>query len=320
MKYKYMFPYNSIEIGEKVVIVGGGVVGHDLINQIINNKYCQIVGIIDKNCAGGKMGEIKIESYGSLENMDYDHIVVATLPRHWPSIITDLTNKNVPISKCVMENYAYAQVPESSVISSVIKRVFQDLQMEKIRYMDVGACHPHLGSNTMPFYENGSRGINIEPQAELKKEFEIFRPEDINLCVGIGTAPGYATFYEATNPYLSTISMYAKKNSEEKHGAFYSGEKTIEITTLNQIVDTYCDGEFPELLDIDIEGMDEEVLKTVDFSKSSPLVICAECSVMSTNKILIDKQCKEGGYLPYCKVECNVIYLRKDIYKRVLCI
>lgn len=315
---KYVFPYYAVERGKRVVIAGAGMVGSSFIDQVLETGYCEIIGVIDKAYEEkGSIRGIKVSPYEMLKTMSYDHIVVAATPRWWMEILNDLSCAGGTLEKCILDLRMDNNDTTESVI---IREIFKILRMEKIRYIDVGACHPHRSSNTMSFYINGSRGINIEPQEFLKTEFELYRPEDINLFVGIGAEPGEAIFYVSENPYLSTFSVNGKKYSEEYHNASYQESKVVKIVTLNDVVDKYCDGNFPELLDIDIEGLDEQVLEKVDFSKSSPLVICAEGSTARLNKILENKECEAGGYSPYCRIEANTIYIRNDIYKKVLCI
>lgn len=318
IKYKYIFPYDVVKNGERVVIVGAGVVGACFVNQILESDYCKIEGIIDKSYLEKRdISGIEVSPYKDIEKMNYDHIIIATTPKHWMAILNDLICVHVPLQKCIMDTYEYNGDTAESI---VIGEIFKILGKEKFSYIDAGACHPHIKSNTMSFYMNGLRGINIEPQEFLKTEFEIYRPEDINIFMGIGVESGEALFYESVNPQLSTFSIYGKEYSEKYHDAIYIREKTIKLVTLNEIVNMYCDGIFPELLDIDIEGLDEEVLEKTDFSKSSPLVICAEGSTIHLNRILGNKECEAGGYIPYCRIESNTIYVRKDIYKELLCL
>src|SRR5260221_4132865 len=62
-------------------------------------------------------------------------------------------------------------------------------------YVDVGAFHPTLFSNTHFFYLNGWRGINIEARPGSKKLFDKIRPEDVNLEVGVSRECGVMTYY-----------------------------------------------------------------------------------------------------------------------------
>ena len=185
-------------------------------------------------------------------------------------------------------------------------------------YIDAGVCHPRIRSNTMAFYETGSRGINIDANAELKDVLYRYRPEDINLIVGLAKQPGELTFYRSNNLALNTFSEEAMKWHRIVSNATFEPQGKIKVTTLNHIVCEYANGEFPDFLDIDIEGMDAEVLESADFSQSSPKLILAELHPATANKILRDKKCEGDGYAPYCRLGCNTIYLRKDVYKKVV--
>ena len=202
----------------------------------------------------------------------------------------------------------------------VIRTVFDVLGIDNPSYIDAGACCPHICSNTMPFYEKGSRGINIEANVDLKHYFDVYRPEDINLFVGLAKESGEMIYYKTNNPALNTVSKDVIKWHANHYNATYDSGKIIKVTTLNDIVDNYNNGEFPDFIDIDIEGMDEEVLRNVDFSNSSPILICTEGYMPEFNKFLMNKKCEGDGYMPYCRLGCNSIYLRKDMYKNVLSI
>ncbi len=58
-------------------------------------------------------------------------------------------------------------------------------KIDKGFYVDVGACHPFMYSNTALLYESGWRGINIEPNPNLMKNFHNHRPLDVNVVKAI---------------------------------------------------------------------------------------------------------------------------------------
>src|SRR5688572_15978731 len=62
-------------------------------------------------------------------------------------------------------------------------------------FVDVGAYHPVLLSNTYFFYLNGWRGINIEARPGSRGLFEATRHRDINLEMGISSVRGEMTYY-----------------------------------------------------------------------------------------------------------------------------
>lgn len=67
--------------------------------------------------------------------------------------------------------------------------------IKKPSYIDIGAHHPYEISNTAIFYMNGCRGVNVEANPNLIDEFYKERPDDINICCGVGNHPGKMPFY-----------------------------------------------------------------------------------------------------------------------------
>ena len=45
----FLFPYEKIKAGARIAIYGYGMVGRELVSQIYNNKYCEILVVIDKD-------------------------------------------------------------------------------------------------------------------------------------------------------------------------------------------------------------------------------------------------------------------------------
>ena len=320
MKILYQFPYEDIKQGEKVILYGGGNVCKSFLEQIEVNDYCKVIAITDRDFENIKINfklDLPIIAPNEIAKYGYDKIIISVVNGK-EEIAKFLENVGVKASKIVSKNFAKFDIVSDTAEYNVIRTVFDVLQIENPSYIDAGACHPHLSSNTMPFYQKGSRGVNIEANVLLKSEFEKYRPEDINLFVGLAKEQGEMILYRANNPFLNTLSKDATKWHIEHHNAKYLSKEVIKVTTLNDIVNEYCNGQFLDFLDIDIEGLDEEVLRSVDFSNSSPLLINTEGYMPTFNKFMINKKCEGDGYMPYCRVGCNAVYLRKDIYKRVL--
>jgi FkbM family methyltransferase len=318
----HLFPYHLVDKGSKIILAGCGEVGRCFAEQISENNYAEIVAISDRNYQKCEpVCEIDVVPPQKIALYQCDKIVIAVGDDNKNSVISDLISQGISNEKIISGSYPHHCItPIETTDALIIRDVFKAIGIEKPSYIDVGACHPHMSSNTMPFYLMGSRGINIEPDEALRDEFALHRPEDINLFVGIAVAEGIGAFYKCSaNPYLSTFSEQAIKWSEEHWNAEYDdGVTSVPLMTLNRVVDEYCGGIFPDFLDIDIEGMDAEVLRSCDFSESSPMLILVEGIISVFNQILMNKECEGGGYTPYCRISCNTVYLRNDIYKRVL--
>lgn len=213
-----------------------------------------------------------------------------------------------------LSRLSYAQCGEDLIV----QYIFLLRNIERPSYMDIGANHPYLLSNTAAFYKKGCRGINIEANPELAKAFSLFRKGDINLNIGISDAEDSLDFYIMKD---STLSTFSKEEAEkmQAEGKQVSKIENIKLTTVSHVLDTYCNGIFPDFLSLDVEGMDFEILKSIDYKKSSPKVICVEAAEYSPNGAgkrrdeLIDFLASKG-YYEYANTNLNAIMVRRDFW------
>ena len=203
----------------------------------------------------------------------------------------------------------------------IVKFVFDCLGISKPSYLDVGAHHPHYISNTALFYENGSRGINIEPDPSLFNEFLLHRKNDINLNIGVSNKNNELDFYVISTPTLNTFSEEeAEKYSEQGDYNIIRTEK-IEVKTLDFILNKYANNVFPQFLSIDAEGVDELIIKAINFENNYPIVICIETITFSNtgngikNKSLISF-IESKGYMIYADTNINTIFVKENLWKR----
>ena len=48
MKYTYLFPYEKIPQGSRIIIYGAGDVGQEYLQQMQITGYCSVIAFIDK--------------------------------------------------------------------------------------------------------------------------------------------------------------------------------------------------------------------------------------------------------------------------------
>lgn len=203
----------------------------------------------------------------------------------------------------------------------IVKFIFDQLGIINPGYLDIGAHHPYYLSNTALLYESGSRGINIEPDPSLFKNFILYRKEDINLNIGISDRKGEQDFYVMNVPTLNTFS----KHDAERFGfeGPYKIEKILKLRTdrIQNVITQYANNKFPQFLNIDAEGIDELIIDSIDFSSNYPIVICIETITFSEkgrgikNDALI-KKILSAGYIKYADTNINTIFVRQDIWER----
>jgi FkbM family methyltransferase len=203
----------------------------------------------------------------------------------------------------------------------IVKHIFDALNINKFKYLDVGAHHPYYLSNTALFYELGMTGINIEPDPELFDRFKKYRKKDVNLNVGISNYPGEQDFFIISSSTLNTFSEQEVNNYLQQGD--YTVKKKIKVITDNitNIINKYNNGVYPEFMTIDAEGVDELLIEMIDFSNKPPIVICIETISFSTsgngikNRPLIEK-IESLGYLNYADTNINSIFVLRSFWER----
>jgi FkbM family methyltransferase len=187
--------------------------------------------------------------------------------------------------------------------------VFRFLGKETFSYIDIGANDPYNGSNTAYLYAHGCRGICIEPNPDLIASLKQERPEDIVLNVGVAPQSGKLPYYMFQSNVFNTFSEAISKVAEKR--CRLKEIREVSVTTLDEIIRQHSQGIYPDFLQVDIEGLDYDVLKSCDFTHSSPTVICTELDGMDMRKTTEMLDVK--GYFPFHRSMRDMIYIRKDV-------
>jgi len=141
-------------------------------------------------------------------------------------------------------------------------------------FVDVGAYHPLELSNTYLLYKRGWNGINIDISSLSVDYFNYIRPDDININIAVTKKKSIKTiFYQKKKSPLNTLNF----KLASKHFSLNFKKKKIKSDTLTSIIDkTKFKGIKINFLNIDAEGGDFEVLKSLNFKKYKPKLICVE--------------------------------------------
>jgi FkbM family methyltransferase len=146
--------------------------------------------------------------------------------------------------------------------------------IERGKYIDVGAQDPDSDSVTKIFYDAGWSGINIEPSNQYYGRLLAKRNRDINLNIGVSNVRENLEFYQIEDSGLSTfVKKYA--DGYEKNGT--KGEwRKVEVITLNEVIETYFTSNNIHFLKIDAEGFEIEIIQGLDLKKFRPWIILIE--------------------------------------------
>lgn len=160
------------------------------------------------------------------------------------------------------------------VLAMKIMRDF--LGVEKGRYVDIGAHHPIQYSNTHLFYQQGWRGVNIDATPHSMDLFNQFRPEDINLEIGISAKAGDYPYYMFENSMLNGILSEETVQQHIARGEQLIEQSTIPCKRINDVLADHIPAGELDLISVDIEGQDLAVLQDFDFERWRPKLIIVE--------------------------------------------
>jgi len=195
----------------------------------------------------------------------------------------------------------------------VIRCVFDSLGIDNPSYLDIGAHHPTNISNTKLFYDAGSRGINVEANPNLFSQFMVDRPYDINLNFGVGKESGFIPFYMIDNYSGRNSFDFETVNAFVQDYPEFSIKQVVDLPVMT-VAQILSNRTIPDFLTIDVEGLDYDILKSIDFERYPFKVICVE--VGGSDKInyadAVSSLLEENNYFSLIRCGANLIFVAKQ--------
>ena len=186
---------------------------------------------------------------------------------------------------------------------------------EKGFYLGLGCFHPIRYNNTYLMYKSGWSGINIDLNPTSIELFNVARPKDLNLCAAISDKKTTKNLYFHHD--LSSLNTLSKNHTvlfKEIFGLKNLKRKKIKTQTLNELLKKNSVSKI-DFFNIDIEGHELEVLKTIDFNYFKIKVICIEIISHAKNINIREKKIfkflKKKQYRLKFKFGINYVFVRK---------
>jgi hypothetical protein len=209
---------------------------------------------------------------------------------------------------------SFAQSGEDIVVSTI----FSHLGLPQPSYIDIGASDPIKLSNTYLFYLQGCRGVLVEPNVDLIPQYQKVRPRDtfLNVGIGIDSTPS-ADYYRLSEPSWNSFS---KEHADLGVAAGKTIKEVVKmpLVNVNEVLAQHFPGGAPDFFSIDIEGLDLPVLKTLNFEKHRPKVICVETIILGTTKEVSEtgEFLLSKGYAIRGASLMNTVFVDKAILER----
>lgn len=163
---------------------------------------------------------------------------------------------------------SYSQFSEDLLILLFLRNI----SAEKY-YVDIGCHHPRRGSNTYSLYKKKWKGLLVDLEFEKVLACRLARPRDKVVLAAVSDKERQVDIYSPQNFSTNTTIKIAGLSNQDG----YKKIGQITTKTLNKILD---ENKVPKnfgLLSIDVEGVDFEVLKSLNLADYKPSVICIEC-------------------------------------------
>lgn len=157
----------------------------------------------------------------------------------------------------------------------LIKKYFDSLQITCGHYLDIGCFHPNWLSNTKLLHDIGWTGVGIDIDKYKTKLYQLVRRDSVKTCCAAITS----TSFQKTSEVFLFKKFYSEIDTLSEEVALSLGRpfvrSNISTLTITEILSN-SEKKF-DFINIDIEGLDLEVISEIDFSRFRPYVICFEC-------------------------------------------
>lgn len=167
--------------------------------------------------------------------------------------------------KIYLKKKTYSQYKEDLFVIQFFKN------KKKGFYVDVGCNHPSRINNTFLLYNLGWRGVNIDMSKFCIDLFNIARKEDQNFNFAVSNTNKLITYYTNKDLFLLASIMWNKESSKFKYKNKVQSKKLTDILDSSKFKQKQID-----FLNIDAEGADFLVLKSLNFRIYKPKLICVE--------------------------------------------
>ena len=217
---------------------------------------------------------------------------------------------------------SFSQAGEDQVMRYLL---YNCLNIPHPTYLDIGTNDPIICNNTFYFYNRGSRGVCIEPDVQFEELIRKHRKGDIFLPAGINnTDSTEAEFYVFPGKYSgwNTFSKEEAESRQQSAGVPFKSIRKVPLVNINKVISQYFDP-YPNIISLDVEGLDLDILKALDFDKFKPEVLCVETITFSvTNE---EQKIQEiidfvnsKGYFVFADTHVNTIFCRTEAYKKTI--
>ncbi len=212
---------------------------------------------------------------------------------------------------------SYAQCGEDIIAHTILCK---QLRITKPTYVDIGAHDPVRLSNTYLLYTLGSRGLLIEPDPDGVRRLRRKRRHDAILPAGISVdGSRLAEFYRLNQPTLNTFSLADAQDACSQGPYCIIQRISVPVLPIDEAIDQHL-GQRPNFVSIDAEGMDLSILRSYDFDRHRPELICIESAQFCESNLGAPRSevfdlLEQLGYFLYASTYINGLFVSRQAWR-----
>jgi FkbM family methyltransferase len=180
-------------------------------------------------------------------------------------------------------------------------------------FIEIGANDGITVSSTFGLVKQGWSGLSVEanPNVFIRLESNLKKFTKVKtVCATVALKKGPVKLFLGKNDPEGLLSTICTENSVwfEEHRS----EEYIEVSGLpmNELLEKQDAPLYPDLLVLDLEGMDYDILQTLDLNKYQPKLIVTEDYQSKNSKKF--KLLELAGYTFARQVGCNTFWLKTN--------
>lgn len=234
------------------------------------------------------------------------------------TILADAKGKKIEDE---LKENSYSQAGEDKIVQFIFDYI--NKKQALVSYLDIGCNHYRKLNNTYSLYQKGHRGVLVEANPGFIEELREKRPGDVVLNMGVaGHSADSMKFYITNADGLNSFDLNSIQEAKKKlEWLQVEKEVNVPVLTMEDIINQYC-GKTPDIVSIDVEGLEIDILTGLDFDEHRPKAFIIETINYST-KLQINAKREDimefmhtKGYEEYAFTGVNSIFIDMSIIEK----
>ncbi len=224
-----------------------------------------------------------------------------------------------------LSDYSFSQIGEDRIVFYLFSRL--GVALKDVKYLDLGAAYPIGSNNTYLFYQYGASGCLVEADPDYFQDYQRMRPRDLAIHaavlpeLSVDKVDRLVEFYKTRDPGWSTASPSHLEIAKSRNKADVDTQSIkVPAMSINEIFKVINYSDNFDLLSVDVEGLDSDIIKEINFSKIRPKIIIVENKFDANNNVFIPETqlfLHQNSYMLFASTYVNSIFVDEAVMESI---